>query len=62
MSIEKAVRESPFQNYKCYNIIADDNINNKTSSENGNKHNDKNLPSQNHIFYYVKPAFGVQLV
>jgi len=50
MSVEKAVREFPFQNYKCYNIIADDNINNnKTSSEKDNKHNNKNASHKTHF-------------
>jgi hypothetical protein len=57
MSIEKAVRESPFENYKCYNIIADDYINNKTSSENGNKHNDKNVPSHQPHFLLCEACF-----
>ena len=40
MSVEKAVRESPFQNYKCYNIIADDDINNDkgSTSKNNNQY------------------------
>lgn len=57
MSVEKAVRESLFQNYKCYNIIADDNINNKTSSGNGNKHNNKNAASHQTHFLLCKACF-----
>jgi hypothetical protein len=58
MSIERAVRESPFQNYKRYNNIADDNINNnKTSSENGNKHNNKNAPSYQTHFLLCEACF-----
>jgi hypothetical protein len=50
MSVEKAVRKSPFQNYRCYNIIADDNINNnKTPSEKDNKHNNKNASHKTHF-------------
>jgi hypothetical protein len=57
MSVEKAVRESLFQNYKCYNIISNDNINNNKTCENDNKHNNENVPSHQAHFLLCKACF-----
>ena len=58
MSFDKAVEESQFKNYKCYNIIADDNINdNKSYIENDNKRNTKNTASNQTHFLLCETCF-----